>query len=279
MSEVNSNPSFFVEITCLTSPHPCKKLLVEVPRVTLAHAPFPLYGAFENQEIDVDRSFPRVRELELLDGYRRYDIRKSSDKRWFISFKDVSFKDEPDFFQYARGEIARVNRVIGTTLPRAATIIVEDRVYVAVSDTQLTSNWQNAKQLAQAVQIEVVDEFKIVEEWNKFIGDIVNNPSKYLFGLLDREGIDPILTTCIQLISENSFQSFYKAFEVLAKHYGGHHKFVKLGLFTRGEISRFTDNAQASRHAHHRLSTKAMPFAEAKLFILHALRFYMNKRR
>lgn len=276
MSKSATHPKLFVEVTCLSSPHPERRLTLEVPRIILANTPFNVYGSFGNQEIKTNGSFPRIRELEFLIKYKNYDVKLSENKKYFVSFKNVAFKDREEFLRHAKNEMSRVNRVLGTVLPHAAKIFVEDVVYIAESPTQMRECWRDSKPLGETTPFSAVNEQELINRWNLFMEKVLEDPSEYVFSLLDKDGIDPILTTCTQLISEDTFPALYNAFEILLKHYGGHHKFIKLGILNEKQLKRFKDNAQVYRHAEHKLNTEVMHLMEAKIILVSVLRYYMK---
>ena len=276
MSQFFSYPAYFSEITCISSPHPSRRGTIEVPRVALANADILIRGAFGNAEFDQGDDFPRIREIELLFKYDRYIIVKSDDGRHFISFKDIVLRSEQEFLRYARSELTRVNRVIATLVPSAEAIVVQNTVYLAESETSMSQCYRENEQIAGPIRFETVDDIAIVEKWKKAARELIEKPSDLLFKILEGDGRDPILTTCVNLVSRNDFPSYYTALELLAQHYGRHHKFIKLGLLDKDTFSRFRDNAQVYRHANHKLATKEMSLAEAKLLVIAVLDYYVK---
>jgi hypothetical protein len=277
MSLELSYPAFYAEITCLTSPHPKKRFTVETARIQLVGMPFPVFGSYYGNEIQANLPFPRVREIELLEGYPKYDVKRhTSECRFFISFKGLAFNDGNEFLAYAKKEIERANRIISAVLPpHAAPIKVEKVLYVADSENQMRPVTEDYE-TGESVRMEVVNDVEIVNRWNEMVTDIVARRNEILFDLLEKESEDPVLEKCIGLIAENTYSSFSNALEILKECYGGHHKFIKMPGIDKEDVSVFGDNAQVYRHATHKLTKREMPLAEAKLFMLKLLRFYIE---
>jgi hypothetical protein len=118
MSLELSYPAFYAEITCQTSPHPKRRFTVAVARIQLANTPFQVVGSFYGNEPPTDTSFLIIREIELLMGYPKYDVKRhASESRFFMSFKGITFNNRDEFAAYAKKEVERANRVISAVLP------------------------------------------------------------------------------------------------------------------------------------------------------------------
>jgi hypothetical protein len=264
-----SYPTFYAEITCQTSPHPKRRFTVEVPRMQLAGTPFPVVGSFYgNEPPPANPPFLKIRE---------YDVRKhTSENRFFMSFKGLKFNDAEGFLRYTEKEIERANRVISAVLPPyAAPIKVSNELYVADSENQMKQITEDYE-IGETIRFETVDNVEIVDRWNEVMKNIVERKDESLFYLLENESKDALLGKCIALISENTYSSFYNVLEILKEFYGGHHKFIKMQGIDKEEASVFAENAQVYRHANHELKKREMPLAEAKLFMLKLLWFYVG---
>ena len=275
MTPEMSYPALYAEITCLTTPHPARKYTVETPRIIPTNTPFPVHGSYYGSPIEDHQRFPVIREIELLFGYDKYDIRRSSENRYFISFIGKSFEDDDKFLQYAVDEMKWANQVLGTVVPHAARITVDNAVYEAISGTEMNLR-RPASEIGTSVPVAVVEEVDVVAQWNAFMEKVIGNKEASVFRLLDRQKDDPTLAKLIGLVSEDTFSSFYNVFEILKDYYGSRERFLAVTGISRNELSLFTGNAQVFRHANWQLQQRKMSLPEAKLFAIRMLKFYIE---
>jgi hypothetical protein len=265
-------PVFFAELICASTALPGQ---LDVPRI--ARVGMPIQPVIHPDSPSLDPPLV-VREVQVLTRVKHYYICNSG-HRWFITFRNVYFRSEEEFYKHAVNEIARVNRAFGTLLPVACPIQVADVVYVASLEiTELKPCWQKNNPISTSVEFAIVDDEKTYQAWEILIRDLIADQGLSLSRLLALEEKDPVVGSCMQLISEDTFVSYYKAFEVIRKKIGDENKLVKLNLASKSEISRFKDNSQVFRHANYTLNCKAMSKGEAKLFVLNLLRSYTSHR-
>jgi hypothetical protein len=276
MQPKSKSAKLFVEITCMTSPYPGCSFMVGVPHVALAGSELKLQGSQTGEDIVPEAGvLPRLREIELIDGYRNYKIVRR-DRRVFITFVDVFIDDPKEFYDYAKAEISRINRILGAALPNVSEIKAGEEVYASPDENVLSIVWRVPPTFATSPQVAIVEKQAIVDDWNAFLAEVNANGAERIFMLLDLEMVDPIARACIQLIGENAFPSLFKVYEIISKQYGGQHKVKQLGVANDRELSRFTDNAQSYRHANYELSTTHMDVMEAKLLMIKLLWFYVQ---
>ena len=273
-------PTFFAEISCITSPVPGVPFCNDIPRIIcLGEQIGGMQYSPAGEEPAEQSPHLRIRELELINGFHKYDIRIGAG-RHFISFKGLSIAEPLEFYKYAKTEVARINRVLNSIYPSAAKVILSDTICIAENDTTLQPYWREDVPVLESVETQVAKEQAVVDNWNSFLMGVLEDRSKAVFKLFDLEESDAVVAACIALISQNTFPAFYNAYEIIMKEYGGKSEFMKIGPFSKRDISDFTDNAQATRHANYSIgcNTKPMGIPEAKFLVISLLNFYIQDR-
>lgn len=273
-------PTFFAEISCVTSPVLGTPFVNDGPRVTLVGKPVQgMQFSAEGKEPTINSPYLRIRELELINGYQNFDLRIAGG-RHFIAFRGVSIAEPLQFYNFAKAEVARINRILNSIFPIAAEVHLEKTICVEKSRTSLQPYWEKDSPLVESAVFFVVSDQVIVDRWDIFLKGVVDNRPKAVFELLDLEQSSPVVAACVALISQNTFPAFYNAFEILAKEYGNQSGLIRVGPSSKKEISDFTDSAQSFRHANWTLGpkTKFLELPEAKLLIVGLLNFYIKDR-
>lgn len=266
----------YAELTCLSSPHPNRKFTVEAPRVAQTNVSYTTLVGRHGQEVEEGRDYPRVREIELLIGFPRFDVRKhGTESRFFIGFPGKSYHSHDAFIAHANQEIKAANRVIGSLLPNSAEIHVLTAVYQMRSSTEMAPI-RAEFETGQTVGTAVIDDPSLIDKWNRLISTVENSKGSTVHFLLNLSELDPVVAKCVALISENTYSSFYNVYEVIRHHFGNDHKFKKHPNLNKADLTRFTQTAQQFRHAKWENIGPMMDQAEAKLFVIGLLNIYIS---
>jgi len=270
----------FAEMMCITSPTPDLPFISNGPRIHLVGRPIDsLQYSATGEESQESSPYPRLRELEMIQKFPDYEIRVGLG-RHFISFKNARLHDPLGYYEYAKDEVARINRVLNSLLPEAAEICLSRTLFQAESDTSLRPVWEKDVPICETAKIVVVEEKSVFCDWNAYIKEICKSEGRKVSRLLELERSNPTVGACVALTSQNTFPSFYMAWEIIAREFGGQAEVIKSGRVMRKNLSDFTENAQITRHSNKRLgvNTRPMGLPEAKMFVIKLLEAYIQHR-
>ena len=262
---------WYVEIICITTPHPDRRFTIDTPRVMQVGVSTNINFTFYAGVLRGDQSFPRVREIDLIIDYAKYNVVKSPEGRHFLGFPGATFSDFDDFLRHAQKEVDLANTAIGSLLPSSAPITITTAVYEATSPSKMGVILPE-RELGKTPTVQVVDDPDLVARWNTNLYALLSSDPPAVLQMLDRLRENTVFEKCARLLNENTFSSYYNVFEIVREQLGGQQRLLRKTTVTKEQISRFTDNAQTFRHANHKRKTPEMTLAEAKLLLLDLIR-------
>lgn len=265
----------FAEIFCASTRGPGQANYIRSPRVMLANTSTTFQCAVnvtdEYEVPDPPGDFQEIAILGTLPGY----ILRQTHRNRYIAFEAYTGSDAEMFHAFACREIARVNRAYACLTPRNWPISVSNIVYVSAAPyVEMRAVWQKNLPVHESGSAPTLTDEQLVRRWLSLVLRTAQGGERLLERLLKAEQRDDTMASCLFFIAEETYPSYYKAYEVMARAVGGHHALRKLPFVSANDLSRFTSGAQSYRHANKEASPSDMNASEAKLFIVDLLLAY-----